>query len=134
MSIRVLQPEGWPRPRGYANGVSATGRMIFVAGQIGWDSEGRLAEGGIVPQSRKALENILTVLALDGARAGHVVRLTWYVTDKAAYLAAGLALGVAYRQVMGKHFPAMSAVEVVSLMEPGALVEIEATAVVPESD
>ncbi len=134
MSIRVLQPEGWPRPRGYANGVSATGRMIFVAGQIGWDSEGRIAEGGIVPQSRKALENILTVLALDGARAGHVVRLTWYVTDKAAYLAAGLALGVAYRQVMGKHFPAMSAVEVVSLMEPGALVEIEATAVVPESD
>jgi enamine deaminase RidA (YjgF/YER057c/UK114 family) len=108
--------------------------MIFVAGQIGWDSEGRIAEGGIVPQSRKALENILTVLALDGARAGHVVRLTWYVTDKAAYLAAGLALGVAYRQVMGKHFPAMSAVEVVSLMEPGALVEIEATAVVPESD
>ena len=134
MSIRVLQPEGWPRPRGYANGVSATGRMIFVAGQIGWDSEGRLAEGGIVPRSRKARENILTVLALDGARAGHVVRLTWYVTDKAAYLAAGLALGVAYRQVMGKHFPAMSAVEVVSLMEPGALVEIEATAVVPESD
>ena len=134
MSIRVLQPEGWPRPRGYANGVSATGRMIFVAGQIGWDAEGRLAEGGIVPQSRKALENILTILALDGARAEHVVRLTWYVTDKAAYLAAGLALGVAYRQVMGKHFPAMSAVEVVSLMEPGALVEIEATAVVPESD
>lgn len=132
MSMRVLQPEGWPRPRGYANGVSASGRMVFVAGQIGWDTEGRIVEGGIVPQSRKALENILTILSLDGAKAEHVVRLTWYVTDKAAYLAAGLALGVVYRAVMGKHFPAMSAVEVVALMEPGAVVEIEATAVVPK--
>jgi enamine deaminase RidA (YjgF/YER057c/UK114 family) len=132
VSMRVLQPEGWPRPRGYANGVSASGRMVFVAGQIGWDTEGRIVEGGIVPQSRKALENILTILSLDGAKAEHVVRLTWYVTDKAAYLAAGLALGVVYRAVMGKHFPAMSAVEVVALMEPGAVVEIEATAVVPK--
>lgn len=131
MTTRVLQPEGWPRPRGYANGVSASGRTIFVAGQVGWDAQQRIVEGGMVAQARQALENIVTILALDGARAEHVVRLTWYVTDRADYLAAGLALGVAYRQVMGKHFPAMSAVEVKSLMEPGAVVEIEATAVVP---
>jgi enamine deaminase RidA (YjgF/YER057c/UK114 family) len=131
VTTRVLQPEGWPRPRGYANGVSASGRTIFVAGQVGWDAQQRIVEGGMVAQARQALENIVTILALDGARAEHVVRLTWYVTDRADYLAAGLALGVAYRQVMGKHFPAMSAVEVKSLMEPGAVVEIEATAVVP---
>lgn len=133
MTMRVLQPEGWPRPRGYANGVSASGRTIFVAGQVGWDAGQRIVEGGMVAQTRQALENIVTILALDGARAEHVVRLTWYVTDRDAYLAAGLALGVAYRQVMGKHFPAMSAVEVKSLMEPGAVVEIEATAVVPRA-
>jgi enamine deaminase RidA (YjgF/YER057c/UK114 family) len=131
--MRVLQPEGWPRPRGYANGLSASGRTIFVAGQVGWDAQQRMVEGGMVAQARQALENIVTILALDGARAEHVVRLTWYVTDRDAYLAAGLALGVAYRQVMGKHFPAMSAVEVKSLMEPGAVVEIEATAVVPQA-
>ncbi len=131
MTMRVLQPEGWPRPRGYANGVSASGRSIFVAGQVGWDAQQRIVEGGMVAQTRQALENIVTILALDGARPEHVVRLTWYVTDRDAYLGAGLALGVAYRQVMGKHFPAMSAVEVKSLMEPGAVVEIEATAVVP---
>lgn len=133
MTMRVLQPEGWPRPRGYANGVSASGRTIFVAGQVGWDAQQRIVEGGMVAQSRQALENIVTVLALDGARAEHIVRLTWYVTDRDAYLKAGLAMGVAYRQVMGKHFPAMSAVEVKSLMEPGAVVEIEATAVVPQA-
>ncbi len=131
MTMRVLQPEGWPRPRGYANGVSASGRTIFVAGQVGWDAKQRIVEGGMVAQTRQALENIVTILALDGARAEHIVRLTWYVTDRDAYLKAGLALGVAYRQVMGKHFPAMSAVEVKSLMEPDALVEIEATAVLP---
>lgn len=133
MTMRVLQPEGWPRPRGYANGVSASGRTIFVAGQVGWDAQQRIVEGGMVAQARQALENIVTILAVDSARTEHVVRLTWYVTDRDAYLAAGLALGVAYRQVMGKHFPAMSAVEVKSLMEPGAVVEIEATAVVPQA-
>lgn len=132
MTLRVLQPEGWPRPRGYANGVSApNGRTIHVAGQIGWDTNGKVVAGGIVPQARLALENIVAVLACGGAKPEHVVRLTWYVTNKAEYLAAGLALGVAYRTVMGKHFPAMTAVEVTSLMEPGAIVEIEATAVVP---
>ena len=131
MTMRVLQPEGWPRPRGYANGVSASGRTIFVAGQVGWDAQQRIVEGGMVAQVRTALENIVTILALDGARAEHIVRLTWYVTDRDAYLKAGLALGVAYRQVMGKHFPAMSAVEVNALMEDRAKVEIEATAVIP---
>jgi enamine deaminase RidA (YjgF/YER057c/UK114 family) len=131
VSMRTLQPEGWPRPRGYANGISATGRTIFVAGQIGWDAEQRLVPGGFIPQATQALENILAVLACDGASAEHIVRLTWYVTDKSVYLGAGPALGEAYRAVLGKHFPAMSAVEVRGLMEPGAVVEIEATAVVP---
>ncbi|MCC7001740.1 MAG: RidA family protein [Gemmatimonadaceae bacterium] len=126
----MLQPDGWPRPRGYANGISATGRTIFVAGQIGWDAQQRVVPGGMVPQAEQALRNILAVLAVDGAGAEHVVRLTWYVTDRAAYLAASAALGEAYRAVMGKHFPAMSAVEVTALMEAEAVVEIEATAVV----
>jgi len=128
---RILQPDGWARPRGYANGVSAQGRTIWVAGQIGWDAEQRLVAGGLVPQAEQALRNIVAVLATDGARAEHVVRLTWYVTDRAAYLASAAALGDAYRRVMGRHFPAMSAVEVSALMEADAVVEIEATAVVP---
>lgn len=128
---RTLQPDGWPRPRGYANGISATGRIIMVAGQIGWDESGRLVGADLVAQSRQALRNILAVLAADGATAEHLVRLTWYVTDRAAYHAAAIPLGVAYRQVIGKHYPAMTAVEVSGLMEPGAVVEVEATAVVP---
>lgn len=134
MSIRVLQPEGWPRPRGYANGMSASGRTIYVAGQVGWDAGQRLVEGGIVEQARQALTNIVAILAMDGARPEHLVRLTWYVTDRAQYLAAGPALGAVYRELLGRHFPAMSAVEVKSLMEAGAVVEIEATAVVPRPD
>lgn len=128
---RTLQPAGWPRPRGYANGISATGRIISVAGQIGWDATGRLVGSDIVAQSRQALANIVAVLAEDGARAEHIVRLTWYVTSRADYLAASEPLGAAYRAVIGKHYPAMTAVEVSSLMESGAVVEIEATAVVP---
>lgn len=131
MTARVLQPEGWARPRGYANGVSATGRQIFVAGQIGWNAEQQLVAGGLVAQTRQALANIVAILAVDGARPEHLVRLTWYVTDRASYLAEGTALGAAYREVIGRYFPAMSAVEVRALMEPGAVVEIEATAVVP---
>ena len=131
MTVRVLQPDGWARPRGYANGVSAAGRQIFVAGQIGWNAEQQLVAGGLVAQTRQALGNIVAILAVDGARPEHLVRLTWYVTDRASYLAEGTALGAAYREVIGRHFPAMSAVEVRALMEPGAVVEIEATAVVP---
>lgn len=131
MSIRILQPDGWARPRGYANGVSATGRTICVAGQIGWDAGQRLVGADLVSQARQALRNIVAILAVDGARPEHLVRLTWYVTDRAAYLAAAEPLGVAYREVVGRHFPAMTAVEVTALMEPGAVVEIEATAIVP---
>ena len=134
MSIRVLQPEGWPRPRGYANGMSASGRTIYLAGQVGWDAGQRLVDGGIVEQARQALANIVAILAADGARPEHLVRLTWYVTDRAEYLAAGPALGAMYRELLGRHFPAMSAVEVKALMEAGAVVEIEATAVVPPPD
>lgn len=132
MNHRVLHPEGWARAKGYANGVVARGRTIFVAGQIGWDAEQRLVGSDLVTQARQALANILAVLAVDGGKPEHIVRLTWYVTDRAAYLAAAAPLGAAYRELMGKHFPAMTAVEVRALMEAGAVVEIEATAVVPE--
>lgn len=131
MTARVLQPKTWPRPRGYANGLSATGRMIFVSGMIGWDDASRLVPGGLVAQARQALLNIVAVLAEDGARPEHLVRLTWYVTSRTAYLDAAQPLGMAYRDVIGRHFPAMSVVEVSALMEAGAVVEIEATAVVP---
>jgi enamine deaminase RidA (YjgF/YER057c/UK114 family) len=131
---RLLQPSGWPRPRGYTNGVSTRGgRMVFVAGQIGWDERGRLAGQDLVSQARQALRNITTILAEDGARPEHVVRLTWFVVDRGEYLASAAALGEAYRAVMGSNYPAMSVVEVSGLMEPGAVVEIEATAVVPSA-
>jgi enamine deaminase RidA (YjgF/YER057c/UK114 family) len=132
VNIRILQPRDWPRPRGYANGVSARGRLVFVAGQIGWDESGTLAGDDLVSQSRQALRNILTILAEDGARAEHLVRLTWFVVDREEYLESSKALGEAYREVIGAYYPAMSALEVSALMEPGARVEIEATAVVPE--
>ncbi len=131
MTHRVLQPESWPRPRGYANGVSAVGRTIFVAGQIGWNAQQQLVGSDLVSQARQALLNILVVLAEDNARAEHLVRLTWYVTNRTQYLNASTELGVVYREVLGRHYPAMSAVEVSALMEEGAVVEVEATAVVP---
>ncbi len=131
MMQRILQPEGWARPRGYANGVSASGRTIHVAGQIGWTAEQQLVLGGLVAQTKQALQNIVVILAEDGARPEHLVRLTWYVTDRAAYLAAAAEIGAVYRDVIGRHFPAMSAVEVSALMEKEAVVEIEATAIVP---
>ena len=131
MMQRILQPEGWARPRGYANGVSASGRTIHVAGQIGWTAEQQLVLGGLVAQTKQALQNIVVILAEDGARPEHLVRLTWYVTDRAAYLAAAAEIGAVYRDVIGRHFPPMSAVEVSALMEKEAVVEIEATAIVP---
>lgn len=131
MTHRILQPDGWPRPRGYSNGISASGRTIHVAGQIGWDTDGRLAGDGMVSQTRQALRNIVAVLATGDATPEHLVRLTWYVTDRAAYLASSKALGEVYREEIGDHYPAMSAVQVSALMEPGAVVEIEATAIVP---
>ena len=132
MNIRILQPRDWPRPRGYANGVSARGRQVFVAGQIGWDERGVLAGKDLVSQSRQALRNVLAILAEDGARAEHLVRLTWFVVDRREYLENAKALGEVYREVIGTHYPAMSALVVSALMEPDARVEIEATAVVPD--
>lgn len=126
----VLLPAGWPRPRGYANGIRAKGEMVFVGGMMGWDADGRFAEG-FVAQARQALANVRAVLAEGGARPDHVVRMTWYVTDLATYRASLTPLGDAYREVMGAHYPAMALVEVVGLVEPRALVEVEATAVIP---
>jgi len=127
----VLHPAGWPRPKGYANGIKARGDLIFVGGMIGWDAQGRFPEG-LAAQIRQALANIAAVLAEGGARPEHITRMTWYVRDMDDYLARQAELGAAYRAVMGTHYPAMALVEVRRLVEPQALVEIEATAVVPE--
>jgi enamine deaminase RidA (YjgF/YER057c/UK114 family) len=129
---RMLQPAGWPRPKGYANGMLAHGEMVFVGGMIGTDREGRLADG-FVPQMKQALRNISVVLAEAGASPEHIVRLTWYVCDMNEYLADLANLGTAYREVMGRHFPAMAVVQVTRLVEPRARLEIEATAVLPNT-
>ena len=130
----VLQPEGWPRPRGYANGVSAQGRQVFVAGMVGWNAAAEFDSDDLVAQVRQALANVKAVLAEAGARPEHMVRMTWYVVDRADYLARGRDIGAAYREVMGHHYDvAMSAVEVSALMEERAKVEIEVTAVVPQA-
>lgn len=134
MMHRTLLPAGWPRPSGYSNGIACRGTQVHVAGQIGWDSDGRIVSNDFVAQVRQALLNILAVLETGGARAEHVVRLTWYVLDAAQYRDAAPAVGVVYREVMGRHYPVMTAVQVAGLMEPGAVVEIEATAVIPDSE
>ena len=130
--IEILQPPGWPRPKGYANGVAATGRQVFVSGMIGWDADGRFQTDDFVGQARQALENIVAVLREAGAGPQHIVRMTWYVLDRREYLDAGPALGAAYRDVIGRNYPSMSAVQVAGLMEERARVEIEVTAVVPD--
>jgi enamine deaminase RidA (YjgF/YER057c/UK114 family) len=129
---KTLQPAGWPRPKGYANGVSARGRTVFVAGMIGWDAQQRFAAADLAGQARQALANVCAVLAEDGAGPEHIVRMTWYVTDRAEYLREARAIGAAYRELIGSFAVAMTAVEVKSLMEAEAKVEIEVTAVVPE--
>ena len=130
----VLQPEGWPRPRGYANGVAAQGRQVFVAGMVGWNAAAEFDSDDLVDQVRQALANVKAVLAEAGARPEHMVRMTWYVVDRADYLARGRDIGAAYREVMGHHYDvAMSAVEVSALREARAKVEIEVTAVVPQA-
>ena len=126
---RVLQPGGWPAPRGYSNGIAARGEQIFIAGQIGWDESGAIVSNDFVEQCAQALRNIVAILAEAGARPEHLVRLTWYVTDKAEYERARAALGAAYRSIIGDVYPAMTLVQVAALLEPGAKVEIEATAV-----
>jgi enamine deaminase RidA (YjgF/YER057c/UK114 family) len=130
MTLLVLQPQNWTRPKGYANGMAGTGRFVLIAGQIGWDTKGIFADG-FAAQVGQALRNILAVLAEAGGGPEHIARLTWFVTDIGAYRASAAALGTVWREVMGRHFPAMSVVGVTALVEPAALVEIEATAIVP---
>jgi enamine deaminase RidA (YjgF/YER057c/UK114 family) len=130
--MKFLQPPGWVRPRGYSNGVAASGRLVCVSGMIGWDGQGVFHTADFAGQARQALENIVAVLAEADALPEHIVRMTWYVIDKNEYVAAYKETGRAYREVIGLHFPAMSAVQVAALVEDQARVEIEVTAVVPE--
>jgi len=129
---RILQPPGWAAPRGYSNGILASGRQIFVAGQVGWDANGHFTSAALAAQVRQALQNVCAVLEAGGARAEHIVRLTWFITSRAEYYAELKEIGAAYRAVMGRHYPTMSVVQVAALMEAQAKVEIEATAVIPE--
>ena len=130
---RTLQPEGWKPASGYSNGIAASGRMVFVGGQIGWNAEQKFESNDFVAQTRQALQNVVAVLAVAGGRPEHLVRLTWFVTDKREYVSRLSEVGEAYRSVIGRHFPAMSLVEVSALVEDAAKVEIEATAVLDES-
>jgi len=129
--VEVLQPRGWATPKGYANGIAAQGRQIFVAGQIGWNETCKLVSDDFVAQVEQALRNIVAVLAEAGGAPHHLVRLTWYVTDRAEYASRQSAIGEAYRRIIGRHFPTMTLIIVAGLLEPGAKVEIEATAVIP---
>ena len=130
MTLTVLQPSGWSRPRGYANGIATSGRMVFVAGQIGWNADCVFDSDDLVAQTAQALRNLVAVLAEGGALPSHIVRMTWYVTDRAEYLRRAKELGAAYREIIGGNYPAMTAVEVSALIEARAQVEIEVTAVI----
>jgi enamine deaminase RidA (YjgF/YER057c/UK114 family) len=130
MTIQVLQPPGWPRPKGYANGMVAEGRQVFVAGQVGWDEQQQFPKT-LAAQVRQTLKNIVTVLREADAQPEHIVRLTWYITSRDEYHAELQQIGEVYRDILGRHFPTMAVVQVVALMEAQAKVEIEATAVVP---
>ena len=131
--MQVLLPPGWPRPKGYANGVSVQGRQIYVAGMIGWDAHGQFHTDNLAEQVRQALQNIVEVLTEGGAKPEHIVRMTWYVTDKREYLDNLKGVGAVYKAVIGRNFPAMALVQVVALVEDRAKVEIEATAVIPKA-
>ncbi len=131
--MEFLQPPGWERARGYSNGVVASGRQVFVSGMIGWDGQCQFHTDDFAGQVRQALQNVVDVLAEAGARPEHIVRMTWYVTDKKEYVAAGKEVGQVYRDIIGRHYPAMTAVQVAGLVEDRARVEIEVTAVVPLS-
>ena len=130
--MQVLLPPGWPRPKGYANGVVASGRTVHIAGMIGWDSQGAFNSDDFAEQARQALQNIVEVLREADGKPEHIVRMTWYVTDKREYLAAGAQVGRAFREIIGSYNAAMTAVEVKALIEDRAKVEIEATAVIPD--
>ena len=131
MTKQVLQPAHWARPKGYANGVVATGRQVFVAGMIGWDAQGQFHSDDLVAQVRQALQNVVEVLAEAGAKPAHITRMTWYLVDKREYLARGREIGAAFRELIGDFGIAMTAVQVVALIEDRAQVEIEVTAVIP---
>ena len=131
-TMKVLQPPGWAKPRGYANGIAARGTQVFISGQIGWDAECKFVSDDFAAQAKQALANIVAVLAEAGGKPEHITRMTWYVVDKREYVASYKAIGEAYRDIIGRNFPAMSAVQVVALVEDRAKVEIEATAVVPD--
>ena len=130
--IQILQPAGWVAPKGYSNGIAARGRTVVIGGQIGWDGQCRFHTSDFAGQARQALQNIVAVLAEAGGKPEHIIRMTWYVIDKREYLAAYPQLGRAYREVIGRNFPAMTAVQVAGLMEDAARVEIEATAIIPD--
>ncbi|HZN99726.1 MAG TPA: RidA family protein [Burkholderiales bacterium] len=129
--MQILQPPGWARAKGFSNGVAASGKLVFIAGQIGWTGEGRWQARDFAGQFRQALRNILDVLAEAKGKPEHIVRLTWYVLDKQEYLGALKEVGAAYRELMGKHYPTMAVVQVSGLVENEARLEIEATAVIP---
>jgi enamine deaminase RidA (YjgF/YER057c/UK114 family) len=128
----IVQPAAWPRPRGYANAVAGRGRMVFISGQVGWDEQGRFTSQHLAGQAHQVFRNIATLLSEAGAGPQHLVRLTWYVTDIQAYRDQAAEIGAAYREVFGKNFPAMALVQVIALVERDALIEVEATALVPD--
>jgi enamine deaminase RidA (YjgF/YER057c/UK114 family) len=130
--MKCLQPADWPRPKGYANGVLASGRTVFVSGMIGSDTRGKVVAGDFVKQARQTLKNIVEVLSEAGAKPEHIVRMNWYVVDKNEYLSSYKQLGVVYREIIGRHYPAMTAVQVTGLIEDAARLEIEVTAVIPD--
>jgi enamine deaminase RidA (YjgF/YER057c/UK114 family) len=130
--MKCLQPAHWPRPKGYSNGIVATGRTVFVSGMIGWDAEGKMVSSNFVGQVRQIFLNIVAVLAEANAKPENIVRMNWYVLDKKEYMSCYKELGAVYRKIIGSHYPAMTAVQVSSLIEDSARVEIEVTAVVPE--
>ena len=132
MNMQVLLPEGWPRPKGYSNGVTVRGQQVYIAGMIGWDSQSVFHSDDFAAQTRQALQNIVDVLREAGGKPEHIVRMTWYVVDKKEYLAAGREVGQAFREIIGSYNAAMTAVEVKALIEDRARVEIEATAVIPD--
>jgi enamine deaminase RidA (YjgF/YER057c/UK114 family) len=130
--MKILQPPHWGRPNGFSNGIASKGQLIFVSGMVGWDAQCKFVSNDLAAQTRQALKNIVTVLAEANAKPEHITRMTWYLIDKKEYLAASKEIGEAYRDVIGRHYPAMAAVQVASLIEDKARVEIEVTAVIPE--
>ena len=130
--MKILQPPGWPRPKGYSNGIAARGTMVFVAGQVGWDVDEKFRSADLAGQVRQTLSNIVAILAEAGAKPEHIVRMTWYLGDKDEYNASLKGIGDAYRDIIGRVFPVMTAIQIAGFVEHGAKVEIEATAVIPD--